>query len=78
MCHASHYESRRKKILGEHTLQDLQVKLNLSNRENFRIYYPKSTLEEGIIDLTISDKPNSSKQEYWFTGKGILLKNTSL
>jgi ATP-dependent DNA helicase RecG len=59
---------------GEHTRQDLQDKLNLANRENFRKNYLQSALNEGLIELTIPDKPKSSKQKYRLTEKGILVK----
>ncbi|MDY0217391.1 MAG: putative DNA binding domain-containing protein [Bacteroidales bacterium] len=58
---------------GEHTRQYLQDKLNLANRENFRKNYLQSALGEGLIELTIPDKPKSSKQKYRLTEKGILL-----
>ncbi|ASB50337.1 Fic family protein [Alkalitalea saponilacus] len=59
---------------GEHTRQDLQDKLNLANRENFRKNYLQSALDEKLIELTIPEKPNSSKQKYRLTEKGILMK----
>ncbi|MBN2729330.1 MAG: putative DNA binding domain-containing protein [Bacteroidales bacterium] len=61
---------------GEHTRQDLQAKLNLANRENFRKNYLQSALDEGLIELTIPDKPKSSKQKYRLTEKAILMKNS--
>jgi len=59
---------------GEHTRQDLQDKLNLANRENFRQNYLQPSLDEGLIELTIPDKPKSSKQKYRLTKKGLLAK----
>ncbi len=59
---------------GEHTRLDLQNKLNLANRENFRKNYLQSALNEKIIEMTIPDKPNSSRQKYRLTEKGIELK----
>jgi ATP-dependent DNA helicase RecG len=59
---------------GEHTRQDLQDKLNLANRDNFRINYLQPALDEKLIELTIPEKPNSSKQKYRLTEKGILMK----
>ncbi|MDX9848615.1 MAG: putative DNA binding domain-containing protein [Tenuifilaceae bacterium] len=59
---------------GEHTRQDLQDKLKLANRENFRKNYLQSALDEELIELTIPEKPNSSKQKYRLTEKGILMK----
>ncbi len=59
---------------GEHTRQDLQDKLKLANRENFRKNYLQLALDEELIELTIPEKPNSSKQKYRLTEKGILMK----
>ncbi len=63
-----------KVFTGEHTRQDLQDKLKLANRENFRKNYLQSALDEELIELTIPEKPNSSKQKYRLTEKGILMK----
>jgi ATP-dependent DNA helicase RecG len=64
-----------KVFTGEHTRQELQDKLNLSNREHFRKNYLQPALDENLIELTIPEKPNSSKQKYRLTEKGILVKN---
>jgi ATP-dependent DNA helicase RecG len=64
-----------KSFTDEHTRQDLQDKLKLSDRENFRKNYLQPALDEEIIELTIPEKPNSSKQKYRLTEKGILMKD---
>jgi hypothetical protein len=63
---------------GEHTRQDLQDKLKLANWENFRKNYLQSALDEELIELTIPEKPNSSKQKYRLTEKGIFMKDKSI
>jgi ATP-dependent DNA helicase RecG len=67
-----------KVFTGEHTRQELQEKLNLANRDNFRKNYLQLALDENLIELTIPDKPNSSKQKYRLTEQGVLLKNNLL
>ncbi len=57
-------------MTGEHTRQELQEKLNLVNRDYFRRSYLQPALDQGLIALTIPDKPNSSKQQYVLTEKG--------
>lgn len=59
----------------EHMRQDLQDKLKLANRENFRKNCLQPALDEELIELTIPEKPNSSKQKYRLTEKGILMKD---
>ena len=64
-----------KVFTGEHSRQELQDKLNLANREHFRKNYMQPALDVNLIELTIPEKPNSSKQKYRLTEKGILVKN---
>ena len=63
-----------KLFTGEHTRQVLQEKLKLANRENFRKNYLQPALDKELIELTIPDKPNSSKQKYRLTYKGALVR----
>ena len=63
------------KILDkEMNRQEVQEKLNLSDRENFRLNYLKPALEQEFIEMTIPDKPNSSLQKYRLTILGKQLK----
>jgi hypothetical protein len=48
----------------------LQKALNLQDRKSFRERYLKPSLAEGLIEMTIPDKPNSSLQKYRLTDKG--------
>ena len=54
--------------------QEIQNKLSLSHRENFRSNYLKPALEQGFIEMTIPDKANSSLQKYRLTILGKQLK----
>jgi len=64
-------EVRLLKILsGEMTRQQLQVALKLKNDEHFRKSYLLPALKAGLIEMTIPDKPKSSKQKYRLTEKG--------
>ncbi|MGB6152075.1 MAG: transcriptional regulator, partial [Pricia sp.] len=49
--------------------------LQLSDRENFRINYLVPAIENGLVALTIPDKPKSSKQKYKLTALGTKIKN---
>ncbi|HMR18254.1 MAG TPA: hypothetical protein PKA53_03045 [Sphingobacterium sp.] len=50
--------------------QEMQDKLNLTHRENFRYNYLKPALEQGFVEMTIPDQPNSRLQCYRLTDKG--------
>jgi ATP-dependent DNA helicase RecG len=55
---------------------DLMNQMQLSHRSNFRKNYLKPLLEEGLLAMTIPDKPTSSRQKYYTTMKGKeLLEN---
>ena len=55
--------------------QEIQNKLGLSHRENFRSNYIKPALEQRYIEMTIPDKPNSRLQKYRLTMLGKQLKS---
>jgi len=54
--------------------QEIQDTLGLSHRENFRANYLKPALDQGFVEMTIPDKPNSSQQKYHLTLLGKQLK----
>ena len=59
-----------KNIQGEMTRQELQKKLELKGRANFEERYLRPAIENGLIEYTIPDKPNSRLQKYRLTKKG--------
>ena len=50
--------------------------MGLTDRTKFRRKYIHPLLEAGILEQTIPEKPNSQKQKYRLTAKGIALKNS--
>jgi predicted HTH transcriptional regulator len=58
----------------DYSRAELMQKLNLTHREYFRAEYIQKAVEQGIIELTIPDKPKSSKQKYRLTSKGKSIK----
>jgi len=48
----------------------MQAALKLKDEEHFRKAYLLPALKEGLIEMTIPDKPRSSKQKYRITEKG--------
>jgi len=55
---------------GDMSRQDLQRLLGLKNDEHFRKAYLLPAIKEGVIEMTLPDKPRSSKQRYRLTQKG--------
>ncbi len=58
--------SRLLAVLGNETLSAIELmgRLGLSHRPTFRKNYLDPALDAHLIERTIPDKPNSSKQEY--------------
>ena len=52
---------------------ELQASLNLKSQANFRDRYLQPALDNGLIEMTIPDKPNSRLQKYRRTTKGKML-----
>ncbi len=52
------------------TRRELQRALGLKHEDHFREAYLKPALEAGLIEMTIPDKPRSSKQRYRLTPEG--------
>ena len=57
-------------IRGKMTREALQIVLDLRDRKSFRERYLKPALAEGLIEMTIPEKPNSRLQKYELTDKG--------
>ena len=49
---------------------DIQEALALRHEEYFREAYLTPALNAGVVEMTIPDKPTSSKQRYRLTQKG--------
>jgi len=50
---------------------EIQSALDLKHRENFRDTYLNPSIEEGLVEMTIPEKPTSSNQTYRLTKKGL-------
>ena len=64
----SDYAREKEKILTfcqePKTIGEIMNAMNWKNRTKFRRKYIHPLLEKGILEMTIPDKPNSSKQKY--------------
>ena len=47
-----------------------EARMVLADREHFRIQYLRPAIDQGLIEMTIPDKPRSSKQRYRLTDAG--------
>ena len=59
-----------KGFFGEMSRQEIQQALGLKHEDHFRNTYLTPTLRAGLIEMTIPDKPRSSKQRYRLTPAG--------
>jgi len=57
-------------LLTDKRLSDLLVATGRSNRTKFRDQVLRPLLEAGLVEMTVPDKPRSSKQRYRLTEKG--------
>ena len=63
-------------LIGEMGRSELQELLSIKNRDYFRTDYLNPAINQGYVELTILDKPNSRNQKCRLTAKGIALKNS--
>ena len=50
--------------------QEIQAALGLKHEDHFRETYLVPALKAGVVEMTIPEKPRSSKQRYRITSKG--------
>ena len=60
----------QEKPLGK---QEILLVLGLKDEKNLRELYIKPALQSGLVELTIPDKPTSSKQQYRIPEKRKLI-----
>jgi ATP-dependent DNA helicase RecG len=56
----------------------LQAKTGLKARKNFRNLYLQPAIEQGLVEMTIPDKPTSRMQRYRLTEAGLRLRTQLL
>lgn len=57
-------------LTTERSRRDIQQRLGLKNAEHFRKQYLLPALADGLIEMTLPDKPNSRMQKYRLTAAG--------
>ncbi|WP_419198484.1 Fic family protein, partial [Pseudomonas syringae] len=53
---------------------ELQHQLKLADAEHFRKHYLSPALEQGVLAMTIPEKPTSSNQRYRLTSLGKIVR----
>lgn len=59
-----------RKCRAERSLVDLMSVLGRTNRTKFRDHVLTPLLDAGLVEMTIPEKPRSSKQKYRLTRQG--------
>lgn len=67
-----------KGLVGEMARETIQTALGLLDRKSFRERYLTPALADGLIEMTIPDRPNSRLQKYRLThrGRAVLIQDT--
>jgi predicted transcriptional regulator len=55
---------------GDMKRQEIQTALGLKHEDHFRETYIVPALKAGVVEMTIPEKPRSSKRRYRITSKG--------
>ena len=55
---------------GDLDRNELQTRVKITDRKYFRTDYLRPALDQHLIEMTIPDKPQSSKQRYRLTAAG--------
>jgi hypothetical protein len=57
-------------LVGEKSREEIRNALGLHDRKSFRERYLAPALADGLIEMTLPDRPNSRLQKYRLTDKG--------
>lgn len=71
---APHVERLLSAIDGEHHRDELQKRLELSDRKHFRTQFLAPALEAGLVEMTDPGSPRSPQQRYRLTDLGRRLR----
>jgi hypothetical protein len=63
-------------VQGEMKRTEIQAALGLRHEDYFRDAYLLPALQAGYLEMTVPDKPTSSKQRYRLTAAGAALQKT--
>jgi hypothetical protein len=63
---------------GDLSREDLQTRLEITDRKYFRIDFLTPAIDAGLVEMTNPEKPNSSNQRYRLTSSGRKLKESTI
>jgi hypothetical protein len=63
---------------GEMNRTEIMEALGLKDERHFREHYQQSAVAAGLVEMTIPDKPKSSKQRYRLTALGEAVRAESI
>ncbi|WP_338016623.1 MULTISPECIES: Fic family protein, partial [unclassified Idiomarina] len=63
-------------LQGEMGRAELMEALGLKDEKHFREHYQQTAIGQGLVEMTIPDKPRSRLQKYRLTKKGQTLLKT--
>lgn len=55
---------------GDMSREQIMALLGLKDEKHFRVHYQQAGIASGLIEMTLPDKPRSSKQRYRLTPIG--------
>lgn len=55
---------------------ELMTALGLSDRKHFQAHYQRPAIAQGLIEMTLPEKPRSRAQRYRLTALGVRMKKT--
>jgi ATP-dependent DNA helicase RecG len=58
-------------LKGEMSREQIMALLGLKDEKHFRTRYQQIGVASGLVEMTLPDKPRSSKQRYRLTTKGL-------
>lgn len=57
-------------LTGDMSRAEIMAALGLTDEKHFREHYQQAAIAQGLIEMTLPDKPRSSRQKYRLTAKG--------
>ena len=60
-------------MAGAMSRREIQAKLELTNEKHFRQHYQQPAVAQGLLEMTVPEKPRSRLQKYRLTEQGRMV-----